>query len=1435
MPFHTVQLENMAALLRSARILKFSPSGLLQLTGTKRNGPQLGRLYSGALGGRRTRVSPRQISHAAEHAPSSVWPYAVGCVRNYAVASEQKDEASGAVRSKQAQHFDWALAKLDSSVRRTGRITKTLLLRIFHDICRTGYPSGNQALLLLRSCGSLLPEVPQEERTELAHRVWEKLQELGAQYDVSHYNALLKVYLQNEFKFTPTDFLAKMEAANVQPNRVTYQRLIAAYCQNGDIEGASTILGFMKSKDLPITEAVFNSLVTGHARAGDIESAKNILTVMRGAGIEPGPDTYVSLLNAYAEKGDLDSLKKTLEAAESADCSLMDRDIMQVIFTLGKAGHQQHVPEMVERLRHERGYVPDAMNLCLSLITQGQENTAFHILKTFPTLQSDSFSADSPNLGNFFLRHCVNMDTSLDKLGRYCKELQEANLHTAPLSFTLSCALETKKTGLSVQLMKMMKEQDLPIRPHYFWPILTQHLKDSNTAGVVEVLKGMQELGVSPDVETLSNYVLPVFPSMEASRQALKDTGVSLESEGFLSSEVRSAAANNLAELFTLLSDLSLPSLDLSIFRSSLILGFRKSADVESMVKITELLYKDERFSKGSSNPAEATSFFLYNLIDSMSEREVKAQEDKLRRYFNQLQTQNVTISGNIYRGIKNLLESYHVPELIKDVIALVDPNDRVSNGFGSAVSRVTGIEGKVLALEKKLAELKAENKPLGSVLKQAIQTLCAEENLQRALELKQQHEEDMTFGGYATLINQCCRHDNVEEAINLKREMSRKDSSVALDASKYIALVKTLSTNGRVEEAVDILKEMKEKEVVMNDTHVTMLFHTLNTVVAKGGAPAIRRLQDTIFTLGLAKPTANLCSPLITAYLDSKDLSGALEAALECQKRYNHLPRIHDIIVGLVEKGDTELLQKAMDFVSQERGEMTMLYDLFFAFLQTGRYREARKIIETPGLRARPGRLQWYAEKCISANQMESLEQMVDMTAKLFECDRDEMYSYILRLCKETNSWQKAEAVWTKMQEENVIPRERTLRMLADILKNNGQEVPFEVPETWYEQAATKKQVKSATTPATAESSSEYQVRLMALCKRGKAKEAYGMLKDADKKGMALGPALYDHLIRALLAKGSIEDAMVVKDIAVSRVPGFQLSDIATSLLIITNSKKGQVKDALEKLKSMLQADQVPSQLAVTRLVQALGSHGDVVGIQEIESLMKSLGTTPNLSSMVFVNNTALAHIKNGDLESAVEVMEAVFTSPDSTSPSMSFVFRKILEDGNDKALDKLSAMAERLANHFACYRPASDLFLQLLEMDKVEDAKFMLARCNAVAEQKEVLLSYLSRNAQIPGQVGKIKALLSLIPDFTEKEVLYPYLMKCHVLDKDLSSAKALYEQMQKEGIVVDELSLKRMAVLYRDAGETVPFPEPPESFKFYADKLKERAAKSQTAAEE
>uniref|UniRef100_A0A8C5HA61 PROP1-like PPR domain-containing protein n=1 Tax=Gouania willdenowi TaxID=441366 RepID=A0A8C5HA61_GOUWI len=1281
----------MAALLRSVRFLKLSPLGVLQTTGSKRTGPPLARLCSRAACGRWTGALPLQSRHVCENTTSRVWPYAVGGVRSYAVATEQRDEASVAVRSRQAEQFDWALTKLDSSVRRTGRITKTLLLRIFHDICRKGYPSGNQALLLLRSCGSLLPEMKQDERTELAHRVWDELQKLEAQYDVSHYNALLKVYLQNEFKFSPTDFLAKMEAANVQPNRVTYQRLIAAYCQNGDIEGASTILGFMKSKDLPITEAVFSSLVTGHARAGDIESAKNIFSVMRGAGIEPGPEAYLSLLNAYAEIGDLENIQKVLEAAESADCGLMDRDIMQVISTMARFGHSQLVPEMAKRLRHGRGFIPDAMNLCLSLITQGQEDTAFYILKAFPSLQSENTVEDF-NIGNFFLRHCINADTPLEKIVGYCKELQESNMHSAPLSFTLSCALEAKK----LELMKLFKEQGFPIRPHYFWPLFTPHTKEKNVAGKCPhlVVKGMAELSITPDTDTFSDYIFPAFPSTEAAQQAIK------------------------------------------------------------------VIYK---YVRVCVYPA---TYFLYNLIASMSEEQMQAQEDKLRSFFNQLQAE---VHNKYTLHPRHSRASY-----------LFSPYHTSSFRFSFVVLRVS---------------------------------VC-DQKLQRALELKQQYEEEMTPGAYAALINLCCRHNNVEEAIDLKRELSRKDPSVTLDASKSFALVKTLATNGRVEEAVDILKEMKEKDVVLSNSNITALFHMFNAVVSKGGVDTVRRLQDTVFTLGLAKPTSNLCSPLITAYLENNDFSGALDASFECQKRYKQLPRIHDIIVALVENGDTDLLQKVMDFVSQERGEMTMLYDLFFAFVQTGRYREARKIIETPGLRARPGRMQWFAEKCISAQQMEALEQMADMTAKLFECDRDDMYYYVLRLCKETNNWKKAEAMWTKMQEENVIPRERTLRLLADVFKSNGQEVPF----------AVFKMIELFLYFCGGFLSCPRLCFLMSVLFFSSclySTEAYSVVQDAEKNGVILGPSPYDVVIRALLAEGSIEEAMAVKDIAQSHIPNFKLSEIASSLLIIAQYTHFSTLFDMH----LFLFYQIPMQLAITRVVQAMGSHGDIAGIQEVESLMKNLSTSLNLSRMLFVNNLTLAHIQNGDLEAAVEILEGIYTSPDGSNSSMSFIFRKVLEADNDQALDKLSAMAERLANHFACYRPATDLFLQLLENDKYEDDCLFLFLSDVILgvltkAECSILPQPLLSHASFCAQVGKIKSLMNLIPDFAEKEVLYAYLLKSHVVDEDLTSAKALHEQMQKEGMTVDELSLKRLAGLYRKVGETLPFPD--HSFHFYTQLL-------------
>ncbi|XP_036291061.1 leucine-rich PPR motif-containing protein, mitochondrial isoform X4 [Pipistrellus kuhlii] len=1134
--------------------------------------------------------------------------------RLYAIAAEKKNylqEESTSSQRRSASQFDWALMRLDNSVRRTGRIPKSLLQKVFDNTCHSGCPGGNHALLLLRSCGSLLPELRLPERTELAHKIWDKLQELGTVYDVSHYNALLKVYLQNEHKFSPTDFLAKMEEANIQPNRVTYQRLIAAYCNVGDIEGASKILGFMKTKDLPITEAVFSALVTGHARAGDMENAENILTVMKEAGIEPGPDTYLALLNVYAEKGDIDHVKQTLEKVEKSDLYLMDRDLLQIIFSFSKAGYPQYVSEILDKIAYERRCIPDAMNLILLLVTEKLEDTALQVLLACPISKEDGLT----DFGSFFLRHCVTMNTPAEKLKDYCKKLKEVKMHGSPLQFTLHCALLANKTDLAKALMKALQEEAFPIRTHYFWPLLVGHQKEKNVQGIVKVLKEMHEMGVNPDQETYVNYVFPSFDNVKSVRAVLQENGCPFDNNIISQAELRSEAVNgNLDYVLSFLESNTSP-FPFSSVRGTLILGFRRSMNIDLWSKITELLYKDERYCQEPQGPMEAVGYFLYNLIDSMSDLEVQAKEERLRQYFHQLKEMNVKISENIYRGIRNLLDSYHVPELIKDVNVLVEREKTDSQ---------KPIRASSSELESTLEKLKAENQPVGDTLKQLILALCSEENMQKALELKAKYESDMVIGGYAALINLCCRHDNAEDALNLKQEFDRLDSTAVLDTSKYLALVKVLGKHGKLQDAINILKEMKEKDVPIKDTTVLSFFHILNGAALRGETEAVKQLHEAIITLGLCKPTINICSPLVTLYLEKDDLPAALETSMDCYNKYKILPRIHDVLCKLIEKGETDLIQKAMDFVSQEQGEMTMLYDLFFAFLQTENYKEAKKIIETPGIRARPARLQWFCDRCITSNQVQTLEKLVELTQKLFECDRDQLYYNLLKLYQINSDWQRADAAWNKMQEENIIPRAKTLRLLADILRNNNQEVPFDVPELWEED---KKD--SLNTPVSSLEEVHLQRDLLSACQRKKSKDAYNIFLKAQKQDVLFDSETYNSLIKVLLIKESFTQAMQVKNFAETHIKGFTLNDAANSLLIITQVRRDYLKEALTMLKKALEQGQTPSKLAVTRLIQACALKGDLESIQAIQKMVNGLEEVIGLSNMVFINNIALAQIK--------------------------------------------------------------------------------------------------------------------------------------------------------------------------------------------------------------
>lgn len=60
--------------------------------------------------------------------------------RLYAIAVEKKNylQEEPASHKKNASQFDWALMRLDNSIRKTGRIPKTLLQKVFDNTCHSG-------------------------------------------------------------------------------------------------------------------------------------------------------------------------------------------------------------------------------------------------------------------------------------------------------------------------------------------------------------------------------------------------------------------------------------------------------------------------------------------------------------------------------------------------------------------------------------------------------------------------------------------------------------------------------------------------------------------------------------------------------------------------------------------------------------------------------------------------------------------------------------------------------------------------------------------------------------------------------------------------------------------------------------------------------------------------------------------------------------------------------------------------------------------------------------------------------------------------------------------------------------------------------------------------------------------------------------------------
>lgn len=940
------------------------------------------------------------------------------------------------------------LEVMDSNVRWRGRVAKEEMMQAFAALKRQSSVDEQSGLMLLRCCGSLLTKETTESRMKMLDTLWELLAKKGIEFKTSHYNARLRVQLENGHKFQVADVLAEMESSpNTVPNRVTYQFLISRYCEDGDVEGAKKILQHMKNEQIPIGEAVFNALMRGHLKQGDTTGFDEVLSAMKSYGLQPNSETYRSIIRCHAEKGDMSAIAEVLEAAENDSFNIMASHIVPAVVDLVENGHEGKIDELLTHARHPQNN--DTLNVVHQLIARGHDRAA---LSVYSLLDPEGSVRETVLAGGKSVLRCMIMHgRTLEELKPSMKWLIDNGRLEEDISTVGIYALNCEQPGLAMDAFRSMKEQGMPVRPHFFWPIFKTGFKNKDLEGIYNAVSAMIELAAeSPDfVPTLYKHVFK--PLLRAEHDP------TLVVTKFQECGVKTNVINSI-QLLQLLrtgqfeesvkfAENSPYKFESEMIKDAVFQGLQRK---EEWLNITDLMALIQSSVKGS---------MANNAVDNICNILVSRKEftsDDLTAMANKWIEKGLIISPRTLEYIQKKLEERGVAsEVVESLDELKAIPRRREPLSGSDISQMS-----IEHLEKELSQRRPKDRDVRSLEKALLVKYASLGVVDKAeaLYAKLQNEG---FVFQADVVRQMgimtarYKEDltgalkSIEELFTKHPEFHNFDMLILRTALLQIS-------SGKHDDSLALLQKYHDLhgEHRSSDPGYIYIGVIQDLVIAcsKNTTPEFtEKFVQSVFDHGYIKPGAyTILQSVVENFLEKEDYEGLVKVLEKYEREYSRVPCYGRVFRALIEKEDAEKLQKVVDLVSAIQDEMAVLQQLAITFVECKKYKQAQKIIETPGLRASMPVLSQGLDRLVQNRREEDVTALVTITKDLFGCDREEMLFSLIRVYaarKGEDSGQKCLDVLQSFEEEGIKPRPRTLRYLAKVLESVGSTVPFEVP----------------------------------------------------------------------------------------------------------------------------------------------------------------------------------------------------------------------------------------------------------------------------------------------------------------------------------------------------------------------------------------------------
>lgn len=924
-----------------------------------------------------------------------------------------------------------------------------------------------------------------------------------------------------------------------------------------------------------------------------MDSARGILGVMAQAGLEPSADTYTTLLCGYAQKGDIDSINNTLAECETKEVNLLDKDYLDIIYSLAIHGFKEQIPEILNKVRKAFGYNQDSINIILRLINKGEIDAGLLILKSMP--RNTKPDGTQQVTGSFFIKQMVKANYPLEKIIEICDTLEAENMFERALSLATETSLELANETLVYSLLSEMQRKGLKIRQHYFWPLIVLKSNDSTGDGIVDVLIKMKTFDLTPSPETIREYVIPNMKGKSGDIIAkLREANISIGSAAC--SLVQSLLQKNDIEEAAVIVSRVIAYYYPEYIKRPLTIAFQKTRNLEAYMTILRHIYENldrkDVVQTEQSSTSDKTEIIGQFILDLTSHPRMFYEE--IEKVLKELVNQGLSLSTITAEKIQDKLGEKMTPE-ISTFLGKLTSGELTPVAIEKKLpSYIPSNLMNIPQLERLIHNLEAKNQDTKGLKRQLLNLYYREKELEKTEKLlKELETQDFVYstGIYAQLLDIYATHDKLEEAMKYYDKVFEMDPEFMLDETKLIRLVNLLIKNNQFNKAIEILeKTTGEKKIETRSFNYNALcWRMFNSLAEQGKDEELNTLFNCLVKNNFIEVNNVLLGPLVKVHIMKNELDLALQKFEWCCNQFRATPWKNELACKLIQNEDAEKLQKLTDLSTSVHGEINSLYDLVFAFVECGRVRQARKILETPGLQTRPQRINSACQRYQLEGMVQPLEGLKDATKDLNHIDRTDIYYQLLLSYTKQDDPEKALGLWTQMQEEDMAPNDAFLTKLATYLHQKKIEIPFAVPQ--------------------AEIPSDIFV----------AENTATQRKDIQQ-------------FRQFLKAGDVQKAL---DVNRNSKEYFSTTDMSLLIekLVQTENQKEATKITLEQLEK----NNPPITRVFRYLLNKLANNGDVKSLEQIGAKMNS-----DLKKLVsFDNRTCHANLVAGKAEEYLQKLE--------------------------------------------------------------------------------------------------------------------------------------------------------------------------------------------------